>query len=116
MAPNVKTAHIANADVFTAIAHPIRREILERLAVDEADVQALAAHFATTRSAVSQHLSILRQTGLVESRKDGRHRIYRLEPTNLSEIFTWIAQFEQFWEGKLDALADYLDSLPKEGA
>ena len=110
-----KIAYSADADVFTAIAHPVRREILERLVGGEADVQALAAHFDTTRSAVSQHLSILRQTGLVESRKEGRHRIYRLEPTNLSDIFAWVAQFEQFWEGKLDALGDYLDELSEVG-
>ena len=115
MATASKTVHDAGADVFTAIAHPVRREILERLVSGEADVQALAAHFAATRSAVSQHLRILRQTGLVESRKEGRHRIYRLEPANLSEVFAWMAQFEQFWEGKLDALGDYLDGLPEEG-
>lgn len=99
-------------DVFSAIAHPGRREILEQLRAHEQPVQALAASFAMSRPAVSQHLKVLLEAGLVRERRVGRQRLYRLEPTRLAEVHDWVSQFEQFWKAKLGALGRFLEENP----
>jgi DNA-binding transcriptional ArsR family regulator len=96
-----------NSDVFNAIAHPGRREILEQLRAHEQPVQALADTFAISRPAVSQHLKVLLEAGLVRERRVGRQRLYRLEPTRLAEVHNWVSQFEQFWQAKLGALGPF---------
>lgn len=106
-----KTTSNATADVFTAIAHPVRRQILDRLMMGEMTVSTLAEPFKITRPAISQHLSILLESGLVSIEKRGREHYYQLRPENLNEIYRWISHFERFWPEKLDALADYLDTL-----
>ncbi len=96
--------------MFTAIAHPVRRKILERLATGDLSVSRIAEPFAEmTRSAISQHLSILLESGLVEMQRQGREHFYRLRPDNLNEVYRWIQQYERFWTSKLDALEAYLD-------
>lgn len=97
------------ADVYGAIADPTRREILHLLGKEEMSVTALAAHFPVTRPAVSQHLGVLREAGLVENRKNGRNRYYRTREEGLSELIDWLAYFDVFWNRKLDALERYLD-------
>lgn len=82
---------------FRAIADPTRRELLDLLAEGEQPVYRLAAHFAMTRPAISQHLRILRQAKLVDERRVGRERWYRLEPTALSEVSDWLRRYERFW-------------------
>lgn len=106
-----KTSQQADADVFTAIAHPVRRRILEILAHQEQSVTSLSQPFVAeiSRSAISQHLKILQDSGLVEVRKQGREHLYRLEVENLNEVYRWIKQYERFWAQKLDALGEYLD-------
>ncbi len=59
--------------------------------------------------AVSKHLRILREAGLVRSRKEGRRRLYEIEADRLRQVFDWVSHFEQYWDEKLDALGDYLD-------
>lgn len=103
-----KSSQQADADVFSAIAHPIRRQILDQLREDNVTVKALASHFAISRPAVSQHLAILLDVGLVSRHKDGRENYYRLQPDRLEEIDTWIRHYRRFWDNKLDALGDYL--------
>lgn len=97
-------------DVFHAIAHPARREILVALRRGEQSASALAKPFGMTFAAVSQHLKVLREAALVAERRDGRQRIYRLQPRPLVEVTTWIDEFRQFFEGRLDALGAYLDA------
>jgi DNA-binding transcriptional ArsR family regulator len=111
-----KTTQHADADVFAAIAHPVRRKILDLLSTGDRTVNALAQPFAEepfciSRPAISQHLSILLESGLVTKQKRGREQVYHLRPDNLNEVFRWIKQYEQFWTEKLDALGSFLDSV-----
>jgi DNA-binding transcriptional ArsR family regulator len=101
-------------DVFRAIADPVRRRILVRLVDGEQPASELAAEFDVTFSAVSQHLKLLRDSRLVSERRDGRQRIYRLEPKPLEEVSDWIGHFEQFWAERLGALGTYLKKKKKK--
>lgn len=112
--PVRKTTQHADADVFTAIAHPVRRRILDALIQGDLTVTQLADPFDVTRSAISQHLGILLQSGLVEMEKRGRQNYYRLRPENLNAIHTWISKYEKLWPEKLDALSAYLDRVAAE--
>jgi DNA-binding transcriptional ArsR family regulator len=105
-----KTAAHATADVFTAIAHPARRQLLDRLSESPRGVAGLAEQFEITRPAISQHLAILLEAGLVGMEKRGREHIYSLQPDRLREVQLWIGQYERFWRDRLDALGAYLDA------
>ena len=98
-----------SVDVFQAIAHPTRRRLLDELVDGEASVNTLAAPFTMSRPAVSQHLRILREAGLVAERRVGRERIYRLQPEPLRQVDDWVRRYERFWSHKLGALGDYLE-------
>lgn len=100
---------VSDVDIFAAIAHPVRRDILDRLSEQSASAQELAAPYAVSRSAVSQHLAILRESGLVSRERHGRNQIYQLQANNLTEVFNWVSRYEKFWNQKLDALGDYLN-------
>jgi DNA-binding transcriptional ArsR family regulator len=102
----------ASADAFAAVADPTRRRLLDSLAEGERTVLSLAAPFRMTLSAVSQHLKLLRDAGLVKVRKSGRERYYRLDPRPLREVADWVTTYERFWRQKLDALGDHLDRNP----
>ncbi|MCC5653218.1 metalloregulator ArsR/SmtB family transcription factor [Nostoc sp. XA013] len=99
----------ANADVFVVIADPTRRALLDLLRMGEQPVKQLAEPFSMSLPAISQHLQILCEAGLVEMRKAGRQRLYRLNPEPLKQISDWLADYEQFWQEKLDALGNYLE-------
>ncbi len=99
----------ASADVFAAIADPTRRAILDRLLTGEQPVKQLAEPFAMSLPAISQHLQVLCDADLVQMRKAGRQRLYRLNPEPLRQVSNWIAEYEQFWQQKLDALGNYLE-------
>ena len=99
-------------DVFSAIAAPPRRAILEMLAQGEMPVLEMAESFEMTLSAVSQHLSVLRGAGLVTIRKDGRRRLYRLTPEPLRLVAEWAMFYEPFWQGSLENLGEYLENNP----
>ncbi len=101
-----------SGDVFAAIAAPARRAMLAKLATREMPVSELAASFDMTLSAVSQHLSILRDAGLVAPTKKGRQRVYRLEPQPLQTIAEWLAFYEPFWNDRLHQLGQYLEEHP----
>jgi DNA-binding transcriptional ArsR family regulator len=105
----VRTVERLRADVFHAISDPTRRGLLAMLAEGERPVKSLADGFAMTRPAVSQHLRVLREAGLVGERRVGRERRYRLQAAPLREVGEWVAQFERFWVERLDALGRYLD-------
>jgi DNA-binding transcriptional ArsR family regulator len=95
-------------DVFRAVADPTRRGLLDHLRAGPRPVGALAAKFALTLPAISQHLKVLRDVDLVREERQGRQRIYTLHATPLRELSRWVAHYEQFWERKLDALEHYL--------
>ncbi len=102
----------ASADIFQAIADPTRRALLDRLRDGEQAVKQLAEPFEMSMPAISQHLQVLCEAGLVEVRKVGRQRLYRLNPEPLKEVSEWMNPYEQFWQEKLDALGKYLEENP----
>lgn len=93
---------------FRAIADASRRRLLDELAQGERTVNELCALFHTTQPAVSQHLRVLRDAGLVEHRQAGRYRYYRLDARPLREVYDWSGQYQRFWNAKLDALGALL--------
>ncbi|NKY86674.1 ArsR/SmtB family transcription factor [Nocardia veterana] len=97
--------------VFTALANPTRREILDLLLDGEQTVQAIAERFDMTRPSVSEHLKVLRDSGLVAEDKRGRYRYYRIEPEPLHELQFWLSPFERFWRQRLRALGDLVATL-----
>jgi DNA-binding transcriptional ArsR family regulator len=96
-------------DVFHAIAEPNRRKLLDMLAVGDLPVQELAGRFDISFAAVSQHLKVLHEAGLVKRRAEGRQRIYSLAPMRLREIDDWTARYRRFWQDRLKRLRSYLD-------
>ncbi len=98
--------------VFSALAHPIRRAMLERLAEGDCAVGDLAGPHDVSLPAVSKHLRVLEQAGLLEQTPDGRVRRCALKPKPLSAAFGWLVQYRLFWEDALDALATKLEGEP----
>ena len=99
----------ASTDIFNAIADPTRRALLDKLREGEQPVKQLAEPFNMSMPAISQHLQILCEAGLVQVKKAGRQRLYRLNPEPLKEVSDWIINYEEFWQEKLDALGKYLE-------
>jgi DNA-binding transcriptional ArsR family regulator len=93
-----------------ALADPIRRRVLELVRDGEVPAGELAAQFPVSRPAVSRHLRVLREAGLVHERRDGRLRLYRADPAPLAELRGWL---ESYWAERLDALKALAD---EEGA
>lgn len=91
-------------DVFQAIADPTRREIIDLLADKTLPVNEVAGNFDISRPAVSKHIKILNECGLVVIRKKGRKRFCRADPRKLQEVAEWTARYQKFWTEKLDAL------------
>ncbi len=103
-----------DSDVFGAIAHPVRRGILDTLRTKDRTVTDLAEPYGMSRPAVSQHLKVLLDAGLVARRKVGRENYYTLRPARLNEAYRWLAEYEQFWTDKLNRLEDYLRQEDEE--
>lgn len=99
-------------DVFQAIADPTRRGLLRLLVDQEMPVTVISSHFPMTRTAVSKHLRILAEAGLVKERKVGRETRYRLDADPLLELKRWLAFYERYWENNLSALKRYIESDP----
>ncbi len=99
-------------DVFGVLAHPVRRQLLERLAAGERRVTDLAGPVTVSRSAVSQHLRLMRSVGVVTERRAGRERYYRLERDRLGEVERWLMRIDRFWERELRRLGEHLDAHP----
>ncbi|MFT3837768.1 MAG: metalloregulator ArsR/SmtB family transcription factor [Myxococcaceae bacterium] len=96
-------------DVFHAIAHPARRAILMALKAGQKPVAELARPFDFSFAAMSQHLKTLKEAGLVKEHREGRNRVYQLQPRPLREVVSWAQEFEAFFEQRLDALERHLD-------
>jgi DNA-binding transcriptional ArsR family regulator len=99
---------------FAALADPTRRTIVELLSEGERSAGELAAEFETSRPAVSRHLRVLREHGLVSAREHGRRRLYALEPAPLAELVDWLSHDRAFWTNRLDALDVELERRRKE--
>lgn len=98
-------------DVFQAIADPTRRAILTLIAIQAMTPNAIAAHFGTTRQAVSKHLQILSECELVTTQQKGREIYYELEVNKMKEIDKWLEQFRKIWETRFDQLDEVLNQL-----
>jgi DNA-binding transcriptional ArsR family regulator len=103
-------AESAKHDVFQAIADPTRRKMLKLLSEQEMPVMVISGHFPISRTAVSKHLRVLADAGLVEENKVGRETRYKLNPEPLYELKDWLQYFELFWENKLNALKIFVES------
>ncbi len=95
-------------EVFAALADPTRQRIVEMLAMADRDAGSIAAEFSVSRPAISRHLRVLRESGVVESRTAGQRRVYRLVPEALYEVEQWASRYRAFWQGRLDGLEEHL--------
>ncbi|MBA3918681.1 MAG: transcriptional regulator [Gemmatimonas sp.] len=98
--------------VFSALADPSRRAIFESLTRGEAAVKDLTARFDISQPAVSQHLAVLKEAGLVTGRRDGRQVFYRVEPKGMKPLIDWLTHYRAFWldrVGRLERLLETLD-------
>jgi len=96
---------------FAALADPTRRAILARLALGETTVNALAEPFAMSLPAVSKHLKVLENAGLISRSREAQTRPCRLEPEALKVVDGWLETYREIWEQRLDRLEDYLATL-----
>ncbi|HVI44635.1 MAG TPA: metalloregulator ArsR/SmtB family transcription factor [Chitinophaga sp.] len=95
-------------DVFQAIADPTRREILDLVARQSMNLNMVAEHFQISRPAISKHVRILTECGLITIRQEGRERHCKANLRQLKEVSEWIEQYREFWTRKLDALNVFL--------
>ncbi|RFZ94768.1 ArsR family transcriptional regulator [Mucilaginibacter conchicola] len=104
----------ARRDVYQAIADPTRRAIINMIATQPQNVNAIAEKFDVTRQAISLHIKILNDCGLLAVKKQGRDRVCEARLEQLSEVSAFVDQYRQHWESKLDSLEKYLAKLKQE--
>ncbi|MCW3108245.1 MAG: winged helix-turn-helix transcriptional regulator [Segetibacter sp.] len=95
-------------DVFQAIADPTRREIINMIANQSLNLNSVAGNFDISRPAISKHIKILTECGLITIKQQGRERFCEANLKSLSQVFDWIEKYRVFWTGKLDALENFL--------
>jgi len=101
-------------DVFQAIADPTRREIINLLASRSMNLNAVADHFDISRPAVSKHIRILTECGLISIKLQGREKHCRADLRKLKTVADWAGRYREFWTKKMDALGDFLDAEQKK--
>src|SRR5215217_2900446 len=99
-------------DVFQAIADPTRRKIINMIAQQSMNLNAVAENFDISRPAISKHIKILTECGLVTIKQQGRERYCEAKLQKLNEVSDWIEQYRVFWPNKLDALENFLARTP----
>lgn len=99
---------------FAALADPIRRAIITRLAEGEATVQDLARPFSISQPAISRHLKVLEEAGLIETRVEGTARPRRLKPDAVEALWDWLGQYRALWEAQFRRLDVVLDAMADE--
>jgi DNA-binding transcriptional ArsR family regulator len=100
-------------DAFQAIADPTRRAILGLLAIQTLTLNSVAENFDISRPAISKHVKVLEECGLISIKQKGRERYCEAKLDKLNEVSQWVEQYKQFWEVKLDALDKYLLGIQK---
>lgn len=100
--------------IFETLADPSRRRILELLRTGERPVGKLVDALGMSQPAVSRHLRVLREAGMVESRVDAQRRLYGLRPDSLRELDAWLEPYRVLWSGRLDELERHLDEMEDE--
>ena len=98
-------------DVFQAMADPVRREIVQLLSQQPLTVNTVAEHFDVSRPAISKHLKILNECGIITLEQKGRERHCLLQPKAMIPAFLWIDQYRPLWEEQLDRFEQYLEQL-----
>jgi DNA-binding transcriptional ArsR family regulator len=101
-------------DVFQAIADPTRREIIELIANQSLNLNAVSNHFTISRAAISKHIKILNECGLVVIRQHGRERYCDAQLQKLKEVVHWAETYRAFWTKKLDTLENFLEKESKQ--
>jgi DNA-binding transcriptional ArsR family regulator len=101
-------------NALEALAEPTRRRIVELLATRDRNAGEIASHFHVSRPAVSRHLRVLRENGLVRARTEGQQRIYSLDPAPLEELDAWLARYRTFWTNRLEAIDTEIKRRRKE--
>jgi len=101
----------AMTTALDVLAEPSRRRILDLLRTEERPVGELVAALGASQPAVSKHLRVLREAGLVEARVDAQRRLYRVRPEPLQEIDAWLEPYRRLWESRLDDLERHLDEM-----
>jgi DNA-binding transcriptional ArsR family regulator len=99
------------ADIFRALADPTRRAVFEKLAGGEMTVTELRAGLKVSQPAVSQHLGVLREAGLVSERRVGRNAYYRADPEGLDPLLGWIERYRAFWPARIEKLKAVLKDM-----
>ena len=105
---------IARRDVYQAIADPTRRSIINMIAIEPHNINTIAENFDMTRQAISLHIKILNDCGLVTIKQNGRDRLCVAQLDRLSEVSEWVNNYRQHWESKLDGLETYIEKLKNE--
>ena len=107
----MNSAALAEDRIFHALADPSRRAIFESLTRGEAAVKEITARFDISQPAVSQHLAVLRDAGLVRGRKEGRRVLYRPDPEGMQPLVDWIEHYRAFWTDRVDRLEQLLERM-----
>ncbi len=100
--------------IFSALADPTRRQILDRLASGEASAGELAEPFSISAPAISRHLKVLEKAGLIERKIEAQWRRCSINPEGLKQADCWVSQYREFWEDRFAALDDYLESVKEQ--
>lgn len=101
----------ARDKIFHALADPSRRAIFESLTRGEAAVKDLTSRFDISQPAISQHLALLKDAGLVNGRREGRRVFYRVEPKGMKPLIDWIAHYRAFWAEHIERLEELLEKM-----
>ena len=101
-------------DAFFALSHPVRRAVLEHLALEDLSVMDVSKPFNESPSQMTKHLHILERAGMLSRQKEGRVHKLHMEPAPLKEIMDWVVRYQKFWDSRFDALEDYLHTINTE--
>ena len=104
----------ARRDVFQAIADPTRRQIINLIAQKSMNLNSIADNFAISRPAISQHIKILTECGIVVMRQQGRERFCEAKLETLSEVYNWVDQYRQYWNEKFNSLDKFLSKVQSQ--
>ncbi|MFT3912214.1 MAG: metalloregulator ArsR/SmtB family transcription factor [Ferruginibacter sp.] len=104
----------ARRDVFQAISDPTRRQIISLVAQQSMNLNAIAENFDISRPAISQHIKILTECGMIMIRQQGRERYCEAKLDALKEVSDWVEQYRQFWNIKFNSLDKYLNKIQKK--
>ena len=101
-------------DVFQAIADPTRRDIISLVARQSLNLNTVAENFKISRPAISKHIKILTECGLIEIKRQGRERFCEAKLESLNQVAAWVEQYKQFWQERFDNLNEYLKDIKNE--